>query len=383
VRLRAEVVRRCCGWVLFGLVPVVVTVTSIVAFASRRPDEPDFGTFWLAGRLVLHHHSPYLGLASLPSVASPAFSPFVYPPLAAFMLAPFGMLPFLAAKLAFLVANLGAVVLALRLLGVRDWRCYGIAFASPPVIEATSMGTISILLLVGLAAAWRYRERAVAAGVLVAAIVSAKLFLWPVWFWLVRTGRRRAAGIAVGVSVLAVATSWAAIGFAGLRAYPTLLGRLTGLEGVHSYSTYALQRALGVGDGHAAQATYAIGLAALALALRLVRDDRRALIALIGVSLTATPILWPHYLVLLFVPAALMSSTLAPVWLVPLLLWANTSGWSDGHAGTIILELALTAVTIGIALRGPIRSADRRVRPSGSSLTEHNILLPSLGRRQT
>jgi Glycosyltransferase family 87 len=341
-----ETVRRCCQWTVFGLVPLFVAAFYAISFLRRGVAEPDFGTFWTAGRAVLHGQSPYPALASLPPTASHSFAPYVYPPVTAVLLAPIAALPFLAAKITFLAVSVSALVLALRLFGVRDWRCYGVALGSAPVFESLASGTISLLLLLGVAAAWRYRGHWVVLGALVASIVSAKLFLWPVWFWLVRTHRWRAAITALGMSLVAVGVSWAAIGFAGLHAYPALLGQMTRLEGPHSYSTYALQRVAGVGAGRASEVTFALGFIALVLTLRFVAGDRRSLIAHLGVSLVATPILWPHYLVLLLVPTALASPALTRVWLLPVLLWIGPTAWNDGHISLVAGELVVTAVAI-------------------------------------
>ena len=351
---------RTLPWVVFAALPFALIVGFGAVFMLRGPNRSDFWTFWVAGRAVLHGGNPYPVLASLPDVADKWFAPFVYPPVAAFLLAPVAVLPFTLAKLVFLALNLGAVVLALRLLGVRDWRCYGAAFLAPPVIEASTIGTISIPLLLIVAAAWRWRAHTVRAGLLVACAVTAKLFLWPVWFWLVRGRRYRSAAIAVAASLVAVVGSWAAIGFAGLRDYPTLLGRMTGLEGPHSYSVYSLLRVLGVGDSGAARAGYVLGICALCLALCFVRGDRRTLVALLGVSFLATPILWPHYLVLLFVPIAFVSRRFSWLWLAPVALWADGTAWSHGQVWRITGELLVCAVAIGAAVvpRRPRTDAD-------------------------
>lgn len=351
--------RRVGFWLLFVVVPLGLTALYGAAFIHRGPGKSDFWTFWVAARVVVHGGNPYPAIASLPHVADQWFAPFVYPPFAAFVLVPFGALPYLAAKVAFFALNLVAVVVALRLLRVRDWRCYTIAFASPGLLEAAGIGTISIPLLVLVAAAWRYRDRAVACGLLVAAAVTAKLFLWPLWFWLVRTRRYRAAALAAVASLVAVVASWAAIGFAGLRAYPTLLARMTGLEGPHSFSPYALARAFGAGDAHAARATTVLGLIALVVALRFVRDDRRSLAAMIGVSFAATPILWPHYLVLLFVPIALTAPSFSPLWLAPVTLWVDVSAWSYGNPLRIVFELAVCAVVVWAAVRRSLPPGQR------------------------
>ena len=64
-----------------------------------------------------------------------------------------------------------AVVAALWSLGVRDWRCYGAVFLSRPTIDAILTGTVSPLLLLGVALLWRYRNRTYAAGAIAAGIV--------------------------------------------------------------------------------------------------------------------------------------------------------------------------------------------------------------------
>lgn len=350
---------RSCTWLLFGGIPLLLVATYSYSLVGRGFGHSDFATFWQAGRAVLHGRSPYPDVHSLPAHASKTFAPFVYPPVAAFLMAPLAALPFVAAKIVYVIVQLVALALALRLLGVRDWRCYGVAYSCTPVIESTEIGTISLPLLLAVAAAWRYRERAVACGLFVASAVTAKLFLWPLWFWLVRTRRYRAASIAVLSSVAAVVGTWAAIGFAGLRDYPTLLARLTGLEGPHSYSTYALQRAFGIGDSAAGRTTYVLGLLALFAGLRFVRDDRRSLVAMLGVSFVATPILWPHYLVLLFVPVALAAPTVSPLWIVPVALWADTTAWSHGNALRIVGELAISALAVGAAIHRPLPPGQR------------------------
>lgn len=366
--------RRVGFWLVFVVVPLVATALYGAAFIHRGPGKSDFWTFWVASRIVVHGGNPYPAIASLPHVADQWFAPFVYPPFAAFLLAPLGALPYLAAKVVFFALNLAALYVALRLVRVRDWRCYTIALASPALLEAAGIGTISISLALLVAAAWRYRDRVVACGLLIACAVTAKLFLWPLWFWLVRTRRYRAAALAAVSSLCAVVASWAAIGFAGLRDYPTLLARMTGLEGPHSFSPYALVRAFGVGDVPAGRLTYALGLVALGLALWFIRDDQRSLAAMIGVSFVATPILWPHYLVLLFVPIAITSPSFSPLWLAPVVLWLDVDAWSHGNPLRIVFELAVCAVVL--------RAAVHRSLPPGQRATFGTTRLRSSERLQ-
>jgi len=334
---------------LFGAAPLLLMGACLGDATAAGPHHSDFWTFWSAGRDVLHGHSPYPALQSLPHEASRTFAPFVYPPVTAFTMVPLALLPYAAAKVIYLLLSVAAIALTLRLLGVRDWRCFGLVFACAPVYAAVGLGAVGPFLALGVALAWRYRDRALAVGLAVAYVISAKLFLWPLWFWLVRTRRYRAAGVAAGAGGGAVLASWAAIGFAGLREYPQLLGRLTELVGPHSYSLYAFGRSLGIGSVDAERSLYVLAFVALALVALFVRDDRRVFGAVIAIALFATPILWPHYLVLLFVPIALATRRLSPLWLAPALLWVDAPAWNKGPvwiASLLVLVAVIAAASM-------------------------------------
>jgi hypothetical protein len=335
---------------LFGAAPLLLMGACLGDATAAGPHHSDFWTFWSAGRDVLHGRSPYPTLDSLPHAASRMFAPFVYPPVSAFAMVPLALLPYGVAKAIYLLLSVAAIAFALRLLGVRDWRCFGVVFACAPAYAAVGLGAVGPFLLLGVALAWRYRDHALAAGLAVAAVISAKLFLWPLWFWLVRTRRYRAAAFAAGLGVGAVLASWAAIGFAGFREYPTLLGRLTELVGPHGYSVYAFERSLGVGSVAAERSLYVLAFAALALVAVFVRDERRAFVAVIAVSLFATPILWPHYLVLLLVPVALARPSFSRLWLAPMCIWIDATAWSYGNAVRIAVLLGLVLGVVGLAM---------------------------------
>ena len=90
------------------------------------------------------------------------------------------------------------VFAALWILGVRDWRCYVIALTSPVVVHGLYYGNLTIVMVLLVALAWRYRERARIAGLALGAAVAAKLFVWPLVVWLLLTRRFRAAAWAIG-----------------------------------------------------------------------------------------------------------------------------------------------------------------------------------------
>jgi alpha-1,2-mannosyltransferase len=330
-----------------------VYIASRAVIGDRR--NSDFLSFWQAGRHALRGQSPYPLLDALPAVADRlTFEPFVYPAPAAYWMVPLSILPFAVAKTLFLAANLSSVVVALRLLGVRDWRCYAAAFASVPVVAGSSLGTFSPLLLLGAAAAWRYRATTLRLGSIVAVLIVAKLFLWPLWLWLVYTRRFRAAVLSVAAAVTLTVAGWWGMGFAGFREYPRLLSRLTELVGVNSYSSYALLHAAGL-SGTTTQRLVATGgvvlivLAAWRFASE--RTDERCFVAALGIALLLTPILWPHYLVLLYIPIALLRRTFSVLWVLPLLIWLDGDAWSYGDPLRIVPFLVLCAIPFVLALR--------------------------------
>ena len=338
-----------------ALFPIAMYIPTVIHVVTGDRSSSDFLSFWQAGASVMHGHSPYPLLESLPAVANRfTFAPYVYPAPAAFAMVPLALLPFALATTLFFALSCAAIVAALRMLGVRDWRCFGAVFASVPVLAGTSLGAFSPLLLLGAAAAWRYRDHVWRVGPIVAALVVMKLFLWPVWLWLVFTRRFAAAAVSASLGALTVVVAWALIGFAGLREYPHVLSRLTELVGINSYSPYALLRTEGFGSSTAQRLILAIGVVLIvwaAVALRAVRTDERAFVAALGIALLLTPILWPHYLVLVYIPIALLRKNFSGLWLLPLLLWFDGNGWSYGEAVRIVPALCLAALPFVLALR--------------------------------
>lgn len=350
------IIRSTASAVLFlAVIPAAMYVPTVLHAVTGDRSSSDFLSFWRAGGEVWHARSPYPAIDALPAVADRfTFEPFVYPAPAAFGMVPFAALPFAVAATLFLVLSFGAIAGALRLLNVRDWRCYGAVFASVPVLAGTSLGTFSPLLLLGAAAAWRYRDRVSRVAPIVAALVVTKLFLWPVWLWLLYTRRFAAAALAGALGLVATIGAWALLGFAGLRDYPRLLSRLTELVGTQSYSPFALLRTEGFGGSAAQRIVLALGVVLVvwaACAFRTVRTDERAFVAVLAIALLLTPILWPHYLVLVYIPIALARTNFSPLWLFPLLLWFDGFGWSNGEAIKIVPALCLAAVPFVVALR--------------------------------
>lgn len=319
----------------------------------------DFRTFWQAGNDVLHGNSPYPAL--LPTQANGAtFRPFVYPAPAAFLLAPFSLLPWLVAEGVWLVLGAVALVVTLRLLDVRDWRCYGTVFMWPAVWSALGNGSVSLVLLCACAALWRFRSRPHVAGLLLSLLIVFKLYLWPLGVWLIATRRIRATAVSIAATVAASLAGWALIGFAGLHQYPSLLGRLTTLVGAESYSPFALWRSLGAGPSAARLLMLAGGALVLLAVVRAARtSDRKAFVLAIAATFVLSPIVWPHYFVLLVVAIAVASPELDAAWLLPIAAWFATTAWSDGNTLRIGAALAVYGGAFVWALRR-VERPDRR-----------------------
>jgi hypothetical protein len=327
----------------------------------------DFGIFRTAALAVIHGRSPYV--APNPS-AYMHFDRFVYPPVAALLFAPFAALPSAPSRVLMFAAGLVAIVVALRILRVQDWRCYSIAVISAPVINSVALGALTSFLLLGAAVCWRYRDNPAVAGVATAVTALLKLFLWPIAVWLIVTKRWRAALVCAGAGLILLVGGWAVIDFAGLRSYPTILHVLQQVEIPVSYSLVAL---FGLSSGAATAVTVVLsltGIAAIWAAARGEGGDRRAFAVAIIVSLLATPLLWMHYLLLLFVPIAFYRPRLSGLWFLPLLLWLTPSSNSHGETWRILLALAVVAIvavrTLFAAEAPALSRADVAPRPAAS-----------------
>jgi hypothetical protein len=285
----------------------------------------------------------------------------VYPPLIGFLFSPFALLPYDVAAALYIVVSIAAIPLALWLLGVRDWRCFGLAFLCYPVLASLPVGAIGPLLTLLVALIWRYRDRPLFLAPLLAIAMTLKLFLWPLALWAIATRRWRACLLALPLSVAAMVVPFLSIGFDELRRYPSVLHVLDDVFGPISFSTHTLFVALGAPSSVAALGVALLGLGLAALIFVLARTDdgdRLALSFAVIAALLLSPIAWVHYYVLLLVPIALARPRLAPLWFAPLLFWSTHALESDGDIWRLAVA-GLVVVTVGV---GALRSAELRPR---------------------
>jgi hypothetical protein len=252
-----------------------------------------------------------------------------------------------------MILLVAAVIGTLGILGVRDWRCYGIAFAWPSVYAALMAGTLTIPLALAAALVWRFRDDARVAGAGLGLSMALKPILWPLTVWFAATRRLGAALLSVAVAGVAVAVSWATIGFADVLEYPGLLHRIQELEEEDGYTVYAVAIDLGTSHAFARAVGVAVALLLLAGVVYLGRrgDERGAFVIAIAATLACSPIVWLHYFALLLVPVAIVRPHFGAIWFVPLGMWWFGAGTGNGTTGQAIVVLGVAAATVLLALR--------------------------------
>ena len=319
------------------------------------------GNLRVPAQEILRGDSPYhpAELAHVRDAVAAGHSPFAYhhgvyatypaPSLLAGV--PFTALPFAVAAWLWFGCLLAAGGVALRLAGVRDRRVYAVALFAPPVLGSLYYGSIDLVLMLGLAACWRWRDRAGPAGIALGAIIALKLIALPLVVWLVATRRWRAAAVSLAVGGCVMGAGWALIGFHGLAGYPHLLSLLTDIESSRGFSAVAYATALGASPGVAAFAPYVVGAVLVAA---LVRASRRhanpdAAGFLFGVLaiLAFSPIVWQHTVTLLLVPLAVLRPRFGPFWVIPLLLWiAPDTVGATGALQLVVFAIVVTALCV-------------------------------------
>jgi hypothetical protein len=362
--------------ILYAVVPLAVLVVVLSASLARGPFLLDFrGGLYDAGRAIVHGQNPYR-LAFLDRQAAiqraggtpeTVISVPVYPAFALVAAVPFSVLPYKVAGVLYTLLSIAAFIAALRLLGVTDWRCYGLAAASWPLLHGFLLGAVTPFLILGTAVAWRYRQRVVTPAVAIAAIVAIKLFPVALGGWLLAT-RRYATAVLAGVfALVAVFGAWAIIGFDGLATYPRMLSNLAAISQGVGVSLVSGLLELGIGEGQARIAELAVSACLILAAWRFARrpdGDRTAFSLAVIACLTISPMVWPHYLALLFVPIALMSPRLSRIWFAPLLLYVAPFAQVTTHPWAVIPYIAILGVVAGAVIQ---RARDRSSSPLGAN----------------
>ncbi len=332
-------IRRALEVVAFVVVPLAALVLGLSTFAGQGRLALDFHEeVYVQAEAVVHGTTPY------PAPGTPIrdTTNAIWPMAAVLPAIPLTALSPAAADWIATALALAALFAALWVLGVRDWRVYGVTLLWPAVIDAyqTANVTLPLAFLVGLT--WRYRDRTAVSGVALGAALALKFFLWPVGVWLVATRRLRAAAVAAG---LGAASLLLLLPWIGVSDYLRLVRNLTDAFDGLSYTPYALLVDLGVPSEAARALALIFGLGVLAAAWR-----RHSLGLAIAAALCLSPIVWRHFFALLVVPLALSRPRFDVAWLVPLGLWFGT-GTFNGAPWQTAAVLGFAALTVVLAER--------------------------------
>jgi len=330
-----------------GVLPVFALAVVFADLIDGGAGWPFREAFLGAAEAILRGESPYPDIDDASIAAGTAY---VYPPLAALAVIPFTLVSEGVAAIGFAFLLVAAVPATLLLLGVRDWRCHGLALLWPATLSAVHVENITILLALAAAIAWRLRDRPAGAWGLGVSL-AVKPLLWPLGPWLVGTRRLgavvRTTVVAVGLAV----GSWAVIGFAGLFEYEALVRRLGQVMDEWGYTVYALMLDLGVEAAVARLAwlSLAMGLLVATFVVSRRGHDRRGFILAMAAVIACSPIVWLHYFALLLVVVAVAQPRLGSLWFIPLALY-GAEEVQNGTTFQTALVLAAVALTVARAL---------------------------------
>lgn len=358
---------RAAELLAFGALPLIALVIGL-------------STFWGQDRIALDFHHELYPQAELVARGEDPYPPpdadlsdgtnGIWPIAAVLPVVPLTALSPAAADWVVTAIVLAALVASLWVLGVRDWRAYGVTLLWPPVIDAYQTGNVTLPLVLLVALAWRYRDRPLASGCALGAALALKFFLWPVAIWQLATGRRRAAAVSLA---LGAASLVLLVPFVDPLDYVRLIRNLSDTFDGLSYTPYALLSDAGLPSELARALTLALAAATLALAWR-----RRSLGLALGAALAFSPIVWRHFFALLLVPLAISRPRFDAAWLLPLGFWFVPGSYNGTPAQTAF-ALVLTALVLGVCELRP-RARKRRPRDaSGVALPATSDHVSTLG----
>lgn len=414
MRLRWLGARPRPGIVIAGALAVLalgmslaIGVTAVVRTASGADGvSPDFLSFYTAGEMVRTGDGARLFDADAQAAAQRAAYPgeieepigYPLPVVAAWLFAPFSMMPFGAAYSAWLAVNAGALGAACALLwrvlrGVPAWpRAVFVAAAatSLPAVATLAFGQVDVLVLALLVGAWLMLRAGhpVAAGALLAGCVLKPQFAAGVVLLLVvwREWRALASFAASGATLLvvpALLTSPSALraNIAYLAQYPASKSGLSlHAETMPNWRGFVTSVTGSTGAWLWAPGFALIALVALALAVvawrRSSRGDPRAFALAVSLPLLLTPHLHTQSLVLLALPGALALrawAARARADETPAMAWslfahvALFAAWFAATQGLALGGFVVLAAYAWLALRWPGAAATAEVKPSLST----------------
>jgi hypothetical protein len=291
---------------------------------------------------------------------------YLYAPPLGVAAAPLSMLELDHGVLAWFFIHIAALALACALMPVRPGirlATFGVAALSFALTRDLVLGNVSTLLLLPLAAAWRWLDRPLGS-IAQALAISVRPMLGVLLLWQLLRRQWRAVGWTIGAGLVLIALTLPIVGVTGYRDYVTTLGNLSGVGGVEfNYDLGSTLMRWGIAEPTATAALmggYVLAIGAILFSLR--RDREVGFMVTVVASLLLSPLLWDHYLAMLILPAAFLAERGRP-WglLLPLLTWLPAETYP------FILVLALVL---------PFLARDREPELAVSPVLSASALLP-------
>lgn len=336
---------------LLGLIVLAIGEIAAIKITNLGGDFRE--TFYLPARAVVHGQFPY-GRPGSGGLLRGS----VYPPSAFGAFAWLGLLPWRVAVMVWLALEVALAVGTLRVLGVRDPRCYALWLLTPLILSTLAAGNGTVLVIFLVALAWRYRDQPWFTAAALVCAIAIKLYAVPLIFWLLLTKRYRAALLVGAGAPLVIVAAWAAIGFEGMRGYPALLSANTRVFGWQGPFLQSLVQQLG-GSGQLALGIGVTAAGALIIAARN-RSDVATFALVACAVILATPVAWVGMLGLLVIPISAVWDHLSRAWV--LLLVGSYAHWYITPLPYRSVELSvftlglMAAVASGILARSTARS---------------------------
>jgi Glycosyltransferase family 87 len=333
--------RRIVTIVGLVVLPIAAIVMMFVVGLTSGPLAGDFHhELYPEAKLLLRGENPFP-----PPEQEIGGANFVWPPLSAYLISPLTLAPAGVADVLMIGIGLVCFAVSLWLIGVRDWRIYGVVALWPEFLSEMRVSHLTPVIALLLAAAWRWRDERGVPGLTVGLAVAVKFFVWPVGVWLAATRRFTAAVIAAFVTAASLTLILPHI---GLDEYADLLLRLGRTFDQDSYSVHALLVQAGGSEAIARGVTFVAGGALLVATWRY-----RSFTLAVAAALVLSPIVWLDYFALVALPLALARPRLSPIWFLPLATWGlEGAGKSIGDVSDILRLLVVFAIVVAVAFRG-------------------------------
>jgi hypothetical protein len=306
--------------------------------------------YWPAGHRVVLGLSPYHWTQE--QVVSRVV--FVYPALSAVMFAPLSLISRGGGSVLLMLVCVALAPLTLWCLEVRDKGVYALALMWLPVYAAWQTANETMFMVAGLACVWRWRDRPIVAGALIAAMISLKPLLWPLALWLLATRRWRASFATLISGLLLNLCAWLIVGFGQVSRYLSAASADIHAAWTTGWGVPALlgHFGAGLGLGLAAMLGLSALLAVAVINAGLIRHDQMTAFTLaLALALVSSPLLWSHYLALLLVPLALRRPRLHWSWGLPVLMWVSPLGMTVLHTWQVLVSWAAAAVMFLVLMR--------------------------------